>query len=526
MSNDNSDMLIIRSQKTSNKQVPIDTLSDKEELNEENENEEKEEKEEKEVEVNISLLNYEKIKKENDEYNNILITNENNLKKEIKNTLLKVKEINNEIKLKNKKINKLKNENNQLFENLNDIKEEVDKHLKLLKTKKINEYEKIKKEEKIKKDIKVAEKEIEIIKKEIEIKKKEKENLEKIFNSNNSNTKTTKNEKLMNLNSIIGKKEKEIKEEKEELKLHELCKKKTRNLKNQKQLLKNQLDFEKKKTSLLEYQVQNTGRTISDDLEYLDDLSIENRNNLNSKRNKSEIYLKQKKLKKKKNNIKLLIKPIINELDESDIKNIKDKYSKNKSVKDIKTMENDRIKYGLFNPKEFEILSQIIPNESLNNYREKYDQLEIEKNEIEDLFQKNKPLKKEINNNQFKILKSDLMLKSQNKEESQLKCNYLKNKKIENNISKEIKDILKEIDKYKYILKMKMNENIILKNDINDIKVKIERGELICKKGNNEEIEKENEEEEIEEEENVKLNVNDKYKYLNNNNYENRIENE
>ena len=71
-----------------------------------------------------------------------------------------------------------------------------------------------------------------------------------------------------------------------------------------------------------------------------------------------------------------------------------------------------------------------------------------------------------------------------------------------------------------------MNENIILKNDINDIKVKIERGELICKKGNNEEIEKENEEEEIEEEENVKLNVNDKYKYLNNNNYENRIENE
>ena len=87
--------------------------------------------------------------------------------------------------IENKKINKLKNENNQLFENLNDIKEEVDKHLKVLKTKKINEYEKIKKEEKIKKDIKVAEKEIEIIKKEIEIKKKEKENLEKIFNSNN-----------------------------------------------------------------------------------------------------------------------------------------------------------------------------------------------------------------------------------------------------------------------------------------------------------------------------------------------------
>ena len=40
-------------------------------------------------------------------------------------------------------------------------------------------------------------------------------------------------------------------------------------------------------------------------------------------------------------------------------------------------MENDRIKYGLFNPKEFEILSQIIPNESLNNYKEKCDRLDI-----------------------------------------------------------------------------------------------------------------------------------------------------
>ena len=79
-------------------------------------------------------------------------------------------------------------------------------------------------------------------------------------------------------------------------------------------------------TSLLEYQVQNIGRTISDDFEYLDDLSIENRNNLNSKRNKSEIFKNKKNITKKKNNIKLLIKPIINELDESEIKNIKDKY--------------------------------------------------------------------------------------------------------------------------------------------------------------------------------------------------------
>ena len=520
MSDDNSDMLVIRSQKTSNKQVPIDIENDKEELIEENENEEKE------VEVNMSLLNYEKLKKENEEYNCILITNENNLKKEIKNTLLKVKEINNEIKLKNKEINKLKNENNQLFENLNDIKEEVDKHLKLFRIKKINEYEKIKKEEKIKKDIKVTEKEIEIKKKEIQTKKKEKENLETIFNSNNSNSTITINEQLLNLKSIIEEKEKEIKKEKEILKLHELCKKKTNNLKNQKQLLKNQLDFEKKKTSLIDYQVQNTERTVSNNLEYLDELSIDNKENLNSKRNKSENNLKQKKLKKKKNNIKLLIKPMINELNESQTKNIKDKYSKTKSVKEIKTMENDRLKYGLFNPKEFEILSQIIPNESLNNYQEKYDQLEIEKNEIEDLFQKNNSLKKEINNNQFKIRKSDLVLKSQNKEESQLKCIYMKNKKIENKISTEIKDISKEIDKYKYILESKMNENITLKNNINDFKVKIERGELMNKKENNKEIEEENEEEEIEEEENGKLNINDKLKYLNNDNYEDKIENE
>ena len=137
------------------------------------------------------------------------------------------------------------------------------------------------------------------------------------------------------------------------------------------------------------------------------------------------------------------------------------------------------------------------------------------------------------------------MLKYQNKEESLLKCNIMNNKTKEFNISKEIKDTLKEIDKYKYILELKMNENISLKNDINDIKVKIERGELNIKKEyikeNEKEKEKENEEEENEEEENeekeneeeenekeenVKLKINDKFKDLKNNNYEDKIENE
>ena len=314
--------------------------------------------------------------------------------------------------------------------------------------------------------------------------------------------------------------------------------------------------MKKKKTSLLEYKLQNSQKKISDDLEYLNDLSIDNKKKFNSK-SKSENNIKQKKInKKEKINFQLLIKPILTELDESENKNIKNKYTKNKSVKEIKTLENDRKKYGLFNPKEFKILSQIIPNESLNNYQNKYEKLEIEKNEIEDLFQKNQPLKKKINNNQYNILKSDLMLKYQNKEESLLKCNIMNNKTKEFKISKEIKDTLKEIDKYKYILELKMNENISLKNDINDIKVKIERGELNIKKEyikenekekekekeieeeneekeneeeENEEVEneeEENEEEENEKEENVKLKINDKFKDLNNNNYEDKIENE
>ena len=157
-----------------------------------------------------------------------------------------------------------------------------------------------------------------------------------------------------------------IQEESEILKLHELCKKKKKNLENQKQLLKNQLYFEKKKTSLLEYKLQNSQKKISDDLEYLNDLSIDNKKKFNSK-SKSENNIKQKKInKKEKINFQLLIKPILTELDESENKNIKNKYTKNKSVKEIKTLENDRKKYGLFNPKEFKILSQIIPNESFS----------------------------------------------------------------------------------------------------------------------------------------------------------------
>ena len=57
-----------------------------------------------------------------------------------------------------------------------------------------------------------------------------------------------------------------------------------------------------------------------------------------------------------------------------------------------------------------------------------------------------------------------------------------------------------------------MNENITLKNNINDIKVKIERGELMNKKENNKEIEEENEEKKIKKEEKEKLNINNKLK--------------
>ena len=93
-----------------------------------------------------------------------------------------------------------------------------------------------------------------------------------------------------------------------------------------------------------------------------------------------------------------------------------------------------------------------------------------------------------------------MSLKIKNRNEKKINNYALNIKNVTSDIEKELKFINEQITKNKKILKRKINENNILKNNINDIKVKIERGELTLKKEID--IDDENNEENEEKEEN------------------------
>ena len=93
-----------------------------------------------------------------------------------------------------------------------------------------------------------------------------------------------------------------------------------------------------------------------------------------------------------------------------------------------------------------------------------------------------------------------MSLKIKNRNEKKINNYALNIKNVTSDIEKELKFINEQITRNKKILKRKINENNMLKNNINDIKVKIERGELTLKKEID--IDDENNEENEEKEEN------------------------
>ena len=434
-------------------------------------------------------LDYESLKKKTDEYNNTIITIGQKIEDEKKLTVETLKEINKEINGKNNEIDKLTNDNKLLFLDLRNIKNEVDKHFRVISLNKLTEKNLENQEIKLNKEIKIKEKEITNTIREMDIYKKEKEALEKILNKNDESKQFTLIDELNNLNSTNEKKEKEIKEEKEKLKEHKQCSNKIKNLINKLNLLRNEFEFEKKKTSLSEYKARISNRKTSEDLQYINELSIE--------KSKQKYF---GSAKKKQDNLQLLTSPIWKELEKSNKKELTDKFSKNKSMKEIINNKNDREKYGLFSPNEFKILSKLIPEDSLNTFKERYNQLEMEKSEVKELFKENIPLKSSIQKSKKKIDRTGMSLKIKNRNEKKINNYALNIKNVTSDIEKELKFINEQITKNKKILKRKINENNILKNNINDIKVKIERGELTLKKEID--IDDENNEENEEKEEN------------------------
>ena len=481
------------------------------------------------------------LKKQNDDLNEKLEKNNELIKQEKEQTINELKQINLELENKEIEYKKITNENKNLFNKLILIKEEVSNQIKSVRFKRIKDEDYEDKSEKIKLRINLHEEEIKNLIQLIPQLEREKHFFEKILERNNEETKYNLLNDLLIINDKNEKIEKEIKNMKEEIKLHQKCKKKLKQMEYEYNLLRNDLDFEKKKIILNQSLSQSVlnNNTIS----YYDEESNEIK--VNSYKNKNILSEENKYIPKRENSflnpirrkfklsleaeerrekeeLKVTLNPLWNE-----IRNENNNYKifiKNKPIKSffMERLKNNKVK-SLFRDKEFDIISKLVPEHCLNNYSLKFDNLENEKKNIQNEYKDTIEIKRQIfKNNNLKISNSTKQMNKLNEDAKLINIELIKQKQEIKNLNEKIKIERKNIKDVKNIYNIKEKENEKLKNYIFEMQERIDKGELILKEeeNNNEEEEGKNEEDENEEQKTLKENL------LNNNDENNDEENE
>lgn len=470
---------------------------------------------------NQKKVKFESSKKKTDELTKKLNKLKGQISDERQETIEKIKEVNYEIDLKSEAITKLTSDNKNLFKELTKLKSEVDEKIKYARIYKM-------KEEKIENDIKQINKYIKIQDEEIKNSKKilllgfskEKEYLEKFINKNSQKVLHDMEEEFKYHQELLELNEKKYKELKRKTATHPTCMNKINHLKERIINLDSQIDFEKKYSDKILkkiHKMQKEEDSKNEHYGYLDDESIDERFQKNYNRNRK--FNEEKKKNNRGNSLSGIPRSKINIPNPNtfpDAKEIQKNRELNKSIEPIwKELEiaNDRFKKhltetskkkidnnnqgnnhfnSLFIGKEKKILSKLIPIDNLNDFSERFNNLEREKNDIEDLLNSNQSKKDELKENKNKIESSTLKMKEINKDYIFLKGETSKLK----NIIKELKKTLRihetKLKEINYLYNIKNKENNQLKQYLDKLEEDIQNGELILQEQYRKEEEKKN----------------------------------
>ena len=509
--------------------------------------------EEKEHEIkNIptkKIARFDSLRNKNDELIQKLNKNNNQIQQEKEETIEELKKINNEIIRKNVKLHKLKSENKDLIKQLKGIKDEVTKQINLIGLNKIIDMENESK--KIKIEINIQEEEIKNSINLIPLLVKEKKSYEKILNDNNEQTQFILENELSELNEKINLIQNQLNITKKEIKTHNKCHQKMKNLGLEYNLLKNELDFEKKKKSLnesLSISKINKRPSISYLEDEMSDSKLSGNNNYNSKYNKEKMslskrensYFKGKKFLKitieaeerlEKEKMKKNLIPIWKEFKKENHNYIN--FIKNKPINsNFSQRKKNDYSTKLFSDNEKSILSKIIPKEYIENYEQKFENIEIENKEIKEQYKNIIEEKKQLLEfNNLKLNNSSVEMNKLNEEAKQINNILIHQKKIINQLNSKLKIENKNVKQIKSIYNIKKRENLKLIEYVNSIQEKIDKGELILKKeyevknDREENYEENDENENNENENNEENNENENNENENNENENNENEN-
>lgn len=393
------------------------------------------------------------------------------LAKEKESSIEEYQLLNGQLESQKLEINQLCTENKSLISELNTIRQDVNSHLDLAKI-----FQK--KEEKLKEieknlliQIKSMDKRKQTIFKNQEVEKKQIENLQKLLESNNEETEEILVESLANYHSKILSLENEIISLKHVQSIHKNCKKKNSYLKSRLNVYSNEIQFETKKSLMIETEIENK--------------TIENKKKINKLTNPNEedpakeyserIRCKTLTHNKQKNMLinKTAMSPLWKEFDIAN-----GNYQRNSGEVLRKKEVGKMTKKNLFTNDEAEVLEKIVPEGYLASYQEKYNDLENQMNQIKEKFRKNEEIKGEINHYKKSINFSELKLKQQAKIKCKLRVDANKSKKEANDLNADIKSLTKLLNAQNLLLKNKNKENIELKKHIKELKRLIREGKL------------------------------------------------
>ena len=310
------------------------------------------------------------------------------IEKERQQTIQELDEINSQLQEKTNEVDKLSDTNQHLFKELNIIKNTVDEKMKFVRIFKFKEDELENKIKDLEKDIKLKKKQIENSQKMIQkIYQVEKESLETLLEKNGEETKNQLNDDLENLKDKIKLNENNLNELKKTSKIHRNCEIKKKNLNQRLKYLKNDLEYETKKSDLLkspvEYSYQED-ESIDEKLKR-PRMNMQKRGMSYSGRTNHRLRIpnhnefKDAKERQRKRDLNIKVTPIWKEFER--VNSRYQKYLTNRSAADIFTSneEFDSLPTQLFTQEEYNLLQKLnVPQECLDTYIQRFNDIEEE----------------------------------------------------------------------------------------------------------------------------------------------------
>lgn len=400
-------------------------------------------------------------------------------------TIAQLESLNKIINSKSDTIKKLADENQELFNQLKDIRNEADEKLQIVKIFKVKENALEKREKALQKEVKVIDEELKVAKKNIELYKNEKEYYEKLVKVHADNS------VMSNLIEEIQKKKESIIYIKKRIsslekirKQHKNCDIKQKQLQKEIDLMENELEFERKRKIAISESMSKVDQVSkryhdSEDITFIT-LSKNNNNKERTKRSQSperKILANNKSIKTLRVNL-IPIHQEFNAINE----NYKKYCSTSVLIPQNKMSDSEKLKMVLFKEEEKVVLEKLIPNSKLEAYQRRFDEIEEQKKELEAKIKNRNIMKQfELKENKEKYISTELQVTEQKKRSSVLNSQRAalnKDISVQKGILKKSRDNLKF---YLDLYKIKQKENEKLFQHLKEIQAQIDSGELVLK---------------------------------------------